>query len=336
MRGRVRVVSKIPYKIIGEEAEGDLRSGISVVVPVYNGAAHLRELVDRLGPVVASLFEDYELILVNDGSTDDSWKTISGLAQEYSWIRGIDLMRNYGQHNSLLVGIREASCELTVTMDDDLQNPPEEIPRLLERLNEGFDVVYGDPLKGGSGMWRAIASRMTRYMLQKAMGAETARRASAFRIFRTSIRKAFSGYGSPFVSIDVLLSWGTTRFGAVSVRHDPRKEGKSNYTFRKLVSHAINMMTGFSVWPLRFASMVGFAFTLFGLGVLGYVLVRYIVSGGSVPGFPFLASIIAVFSGAQLFALGIIGEYLARLHFRSMGRPYASVRNRVGFPESSP
>ena len=320
---------------MNEEAGGNLNPGISVVVPVYNSSAYLRELAERLGPVIAKLSPKYELILVNDGSRDESWKVISGLVQEFSWIRGIDLMRNYGQHNSLLVGIRAAEHDLTVTMDDDLQNPPEEIPLLLSRLSEGFDVVYGDPLKGGSGMWRALASRMTRYVLQKAMGAETARRASAFRVFRTCIRKAFSGYGSPFVSIDVLLSWGTTRFGAVSVRHDPRKEGKSNYTFRKLVSHAVNMMTGFSIWPLRFASMVGFAFTLFGLGVLGYVLTRYIASGGSIPGFPFLASIIAVFSGAQLFALGIIGEYLARLHFRSMGRPYASVRTRAGFSKAS-
>ena len=312
-----------------------MRSGISVVIPVYNGSAHLRELVDRLGPVLASLSQDYELILVNDGSKDESWQAISGLVQEFSWIRGIDLLRNYGQHNSLLVGIREASCELTVTMDDDLQNPPEEMPKLIAKLREGFDVVYGDPEKGGSGLWRSLASRLTRMVLQKAMGAETAKRASAFRAFRTSLRSAFADYASPFVSIDVLLSWGTDRFGAVSVRHDPRKLGRSNYTLAALVSHAINMMTGFSIWPLRFASLVGFALTLFGLGVLGYVLIRYIASGGSVPGFPFLASIIAIFSGAQLFALGIIGEYLARLHFRSMGRPYASVRNRVGFPKAS-
>ncbi|RJR19317.1 MAG: glycosyltransferase [Desulfobacteraceae bacterium] len=307
-----------------------MEQGISVVIPVYNGARSLTELVGRLNPVLASLASRFEIILVNDGSTDESWDTIKELADKWTWVKGIDLMRNYGQHNSLLVGIRAAAYDVVVTMDDDLQHPPEEIPRLISMLEEGFDVVYGDPLKGGSGLWRALASRLTRYVLQKAMGAETARKASAYRAFRTCIRKAFADYGSPFVSIDVLLSWGTARFGAVSVRHDPRKEGKSSYTLRKLVSHAINMMTGFSIWPLRFASLVGFAFTIFGLGVLGYVLIRYIASGGSVPGFPFLASIIAIFSGAQLFALGIIGEYLARLHFRSMGRPYVSIRRIVG------
>jgi undecaprenyl-phosphate 4-deoxy-4-formamido-L-arabinose transferase len=159
------------------------------------------------------------------------------------------------------------------------------------------------------------------------MGAETARNVSAFRAFRTPVREAFASYQGPFVSIDVLLTWATTRFAAVEVRHDSRRNGISNYTFRKLVVHALNMMTGFSTLPLQLASMVGFAFTLFGMGVLFYVVGRYLLQGGSVPGFPFLASIIALFSGAQLFALGIIGEYLARMHFRSMERPTYVVRD---------
>jgi undecaprenyl-phosphate 4-deoxy-4-formamido-L-arabinose transferase len=127
------------------------------------------------------------------------------------------------------------------------------------------------------------------------------------------------------VSIDVLLTWSTTRFAATPVRHDPRRLGASNYSFRRLVTHALNMMTGFSTLPLQFASLVGFAFTLFGAGVLVLVVVRYVIKGTSVPGFPFLASVIAIFSGAQLFALGIVGEYLARMHFRMMERPTYSV-----------
>ena len=123
------------------------------------------------------------------------------------------------------------------------------------------------------------------------------------------------------MSIDVLLTWGTNRFASVRVDHRPRYSGKSNYTFRKLAIHAINMMTGFSTLPLQIASVTGFVFTLFGLIVLAYVLIRYVMEGGSVPGFPFLASVIAIFSGAQLFALGIIGEYLARMHFRMMEKP---------------
>jgi undecaprenyl-phosphate 4-deoxy-4-formamido-L-arabinose transferase len=162
--------------------------------------------------------------------------------------------------------------------------------------------------------------------LQAAMGAATARKVSAFRLFRTHVRDAFAAYRSPNVSIDVLLTWGTTRFAAIPARHEPRTVGVSNYTFRKLVRHALNMMTGFSTLPLRLASIIGLLFTVFGFFVLVFVLGRYFLAGSSVAGFPFLASIIAIFSGAQLFALGIIGEYLARMHFRTMDRPVYTVR----------
>ena len=143
---------------------------------------------------------------------------------------------------------------------------------------------------------------------------------------RTQIRDAFSMFHNPFVSIDVLLSWGTNRFAVVRVRHDPRRLGVSNYTFRKLMVHALNMMTGFSSWPLRLASLIGFSFTLFGLAVLVFVLGRFLAQGTSVPGFPFIASLIAIFSGAQLVTLGIIGEYLARVYTRTMERPGYVVR----------
>jgi undecaprenyl-phosphate 4-deoxy-4-formamido-L-arabinose transferase len=157
------------------------------------------------------------------------------------------------------------------------------------------------------------------------MGAETARKVSAFRAFRTRLRAAFLDYRGPFLSIDVLLTWTTTRFAAVEVAHRERRYGQSNYTFRQLVAHAINMMTGFSVLPLQLASLTGFAVTFFGVAVLTYVVVQYFLRGTTVPGFPFLASVIAIFSGAQLFALGIIGEYLARMHFRMMERPTYAV-----------
>ena len=299
---------------------------MSVVVPVYNSAETLRTLASRLVDALKGKELAYELILVDDDSLDDSWSVIEGLAFEHDWIKGIQLMRNFGQHNALLCGIREAKHDIIVTMDDDLQHPPEEIPRLLGALSEDHDVVYGTPQTEQHGLFRNIASRVTKLALRTATGANIAPKVSAFRAFRTSIRKAFANYENPFVSIDVLLGWGTTRFHAIPVHHDPRASGSSNYTFSKLLIHAVNMLTGFSTWPLRFVSIVGFIFTLFGLVVLGYVLVRYLIEGGSVPGFPFLASIIATFSGAQMFALGITGEYLGRMHHRTMGRPFGVVR----------
>jgi undecaprenyl-phosphate 4-deoxy-4-formamido-L-arabinose transferase len=281
-----------------------------------------------LAEVLPRVSAQHEVILVNDGSRDRSWEVISELSSRSSTVRGLNLMRNYGQHNALLCGIRAAKYEVVVTMDDDLQHPPEEIPRLLARLEEGFDVVYGAPKVEQNGLMRALASRITRLALRTAVGSDVAKNVSAFRAFRTQLREAFAGYQSPFVSVDVLLTWATTRFGATTVVFQSRHSGSSNYTFTKLVRHALDMMTGFSTAPLQLASLIGFTCTLFGLAVFIYVFVRYCFEG-SVPGFPFLASIIAIFSGAQLFALGVIGEYLARMHFRSMKRPAYVVRTTI-------
>jgi glycosyltransferase involved in cell wall biosynthesis len=300
--------------------------GISIVIPVYNSANVLATVLERLRPVAESFGEPFELILVNDGSRDGSWSVIARLGEKYPWVRGFCLMRNYGQHNALLCGIRAARFDTVVTMDDDLQHSFEEIPRLCGRLVEGVDVVYGTPIDAQNGLLRSLAGRITRLALRTAVGSDVARNVSAFRAFRTELRDAFAEYQTPFVSVDVLLTWATTRFVAVPVPFHPRYSGTSNYTFGKLLRHAIDMMTGFSTAPLRMASLTGFGCMLFGVGVLSYVVGRYFI-GGSIPGFPFLASIIAIFSGAQLFALGVIGEYLARMHFRMMDRPAYVVRD---------
>jgi glycosyltransferase involved in cell wall biosynthesis len=286
--------------------------------------------VVRLDDVLQRSGYGLEVILVNDGSRDRSWNVIQELARRYDFVHGINLMRNYGQHNALLCGIRVARYDVILTIDDDLQHPPDEVPLLLEKLEEGFDVVYGTPAAERHGILRDIASGITKLALQNAMGAQTARHASAFRVFRTQLRDAFADYHGSFVSIDVLLTWGSTRFTSVPVRHEKRRIGESNYTFRKLLTHAMNMLTGFSVVPLQLASMLGFVMTLFGMATLLYVLVQMAIHGRAVPGFAFLASLISIFSGAQMFALGIIGEYLARMHFRSMLKPSFSVREQIG------
>lgn len=302
---------------------------LSVVVPVYRSEGSLVELTNRLRGVFAGWPSSVEILLVEDDGGDGSWNLIVELAREDPRIRGFRHSRNYGQHNALLTGIREAHNEIVVTLDDDLQNPPEEIPKLLSALDDGYDVVYGTPRREQHGIFRDIASTVTKIALQGAMGVDIARKVSAFRVFRTELREAFAEYNNPNVQIDVLLTWGTTRFGAVAVQHDARTVGSSNYTVRKLVRHAMNMATGFSVLPLQVASIVGFLFTLLGIGLLVYVVGGYFIHGTTVAGFPFLASMIALFSGAQMFALGIIGEYLARIHLRSMGQPASVLRDRT-------
>src|SRR5688572_11945610 len=213
-----------------DTGHGHLAPGVSVVVPVYNGAQTLPALVVEVAAVFEPSGTPYEIIFVNDCSPDDSWRVISELVDRGPHVRGIDLMRNYNQHNALLCGIRGARYDVVVTMDDDQQHPASEIPRLLERLEAGYDVVYGAPARLPHGVLRNLASTITKMALQSGMGAETARRVSAFRAFRTRIRRAFETFHGSFVSIDVLLTWGASRFTHVFVEHRPRAIGESNYT----------------------------------------------------------------------------------------------------------
>ena len=308
--------------------EKDLKPSASVIIPVYNGAETITQLTERLLKVLPDLFTDYEIILVDDCSPDDSWNVIKSLqSANPDKVRVIHLARNFGQHNATLCGIRAARYEICITMDDDLQHPPEQLPLLVCELEKGYDVVYAVPKKMPHSWWRNLGSKMTKIILGKIMGIPI-REIGAFRVFKTYLRNAFADYRSPEVYIDPLLAWGTKNFSHVYVEEDKREIGESNYSFAKLVKASLLILTGYSTAPLRFASMLGFLFMLFGFAVLIYVLV-VTLSLGSTPGFPFLASIISIFAGVQLFTLGIIGEYLARVYDRASDRPPYVVRESV-------
>ena len=302
-------------------------TSISVIIPVYNSADIVHLVIESLAQVLPTLTPNFEAILVEDGSPDASWEAVAGLARKYPWVRGIRMMRNYGQHNALLCGIRQARYDIIVTMDDDMQHPAEELPRMIAELTPDVDVVYGSPEEERHGVLRDLASQVTKLVLQSTMGAETARNISAYRVFRTVLRQAFIDFHGPYVNLDVLLTWATRRFKRLLVPHRDRAKGTSNYTLRKLITHTFNMVTGFSTLPLQIASMVGFILTVFGALLLFYLIViRVLIFQYEVPGFTFLASMISIFAGTQLFILGIIGEYLARMHFRLMDKPAYVVR----------
>jgi glycosyltransferase involved in cell wall biosynthesis len=299
----------------------NLPDGVSVVVPVYNAEKTIALVCEQAVEALDGSGRPFEIVLVEDRGSDGSWELIRELAAADPRIRGIRLGRNFGQHCAVLCGLRAARYAFCVTLDDDLQHPPAEMLKLVEVLESGYEVVYGSPIRQQHGLFRNLASRMTKLALQGAMGATTAGNASAFRALRTQVRDAFADFRGPYVAIDVLLTWGTSSFTSVPVRHEPRREGASNYNVFQLVVHAFNMLTGFTTVPLQLASLIGFTVTIFGMGVLVYVLYMYSVYGHAVPGFTFLASLITVFSGTQLFAIGMIGEYLGRMHFRLMDKP---------------
>ena len=270
------------------------------------------------------------MILVDDGSGDDTWLAIEELAAEHTWVRGLALLRNYGQHNAILAGLREARLPYVLTIDDDLQNPPDQVRHLVAALHDGIDLVYGTPREHPHGAARNISSRLTKRMMAVALGSEVHPRSSAFRLFRRELVDASGSVQDPFVSIDVLLSWATTRIAVVEVEFAARESGESGYGFRRLATHAINMITGYSTRPLRWVSLMGFLCATFGFALLAYVIARFALGDSDVAGFTFLAAAITLFSGVQLLSLGVLGEYLGRMHFRSMGRPPFVVRAHTG------
>lgn len=302
--------------------------GVTVVVPVYQSSRTLEPLCDRIAAAVTD--RPWEILLVDDGSDEQTWREVCRLSERAN-VLGMRLSRNAGQHAALLAGVRQARFDITVTLDGDLQNPPEEIPRLLEALHgQSVDLVYGWTPVAAHRWWRRKGSSLLRQSILRILGAKGTDRIGPFRAFRTRLREGFSGSVGPGVSLDALLSWTTTRADWVPVAHAAREDGQSGYTFRMLSKFALDVITGYSTAPLKMVTRLGVLSAFFGLGVLVYVVGGYLIRGTSVAGFPFVASLIALFSGAQMLSIGILGEYLGRTHVRVMGRPAYVIAETVG------
>jgi glycosyltransferase involved in cell wall biosynthesis len=302
--------------------------GVSVVIPCYRSRESLPPLISRLIPVLRDLTQLHEVILVVDGSPDDTAQVARNIAATVgrSVVRVVELRRNYGQHNALLAGVAVARFDVVVTMDDDLQHRPEQIPALVAPLADtGVDLVYGVPIDEEHGWLRSQASRSVKSALAMA-GVPNAQDVSAFRAFRSDLREAFNHVSDPFVSLDVVLSWATTSVRRVPVQMDQRETGRSGYTLRGLMRHALNMATGYSVLPLRLVTWLGLVVSAFGLVAFASVIYLNWTGQIQVAGFTTVVAMLGLLSGTMMLSLGIIGEYLGRLHVRSMQRPAYLVR----------
>jgi len=296
--------------------------GVSIVIPVFNSNESLTSVVDECHKTMLGLILDYEILLVDDGSSKLTWQTVNGLVESDSKVTGLRLGRNFGQHSALLAGVRAARYDYTITLDDDLQNPPDQIPVLLEPLfKNSTDVVYGVPRETAQSGWRRLSGRWVRGVLTKALGVPEAADLSSFRGFKTSLRDGFAVNLGPGVSLDALLAWTTNKFSSVEVHHAEREHGTSNYSLKKLIRFALDTVTGYTTVPLRVVSILGFATAGFGFLLMSFFVLLPFFQGVSIQGFPFLASTIILFAGIQLITLGVVGEYLSRMHFRVMNKP---------------
>lgn len=295
--------------------------GTSIIIPTYGRCYRLREVVEGTIEEISSGDSDYELIIIDDNPDDSEWESILSICSDNPGTRAIKLSRNFGQHNALLCGIRAATKEICITIDDDMQHPPSEIKILLGTLKSfNADLVYGNPKTPRHKKHRNISSKIAKRLIQLSSGKPSGE-ISSFRAFKTELRSSFTRFESEKVSIDVLLSWSTSKILSVAVAHSPRAKGDSGYSFRSLARHTVNMMIGFSSTPLRVASYMGIITGGIGLVGLAFTIVNWAIVGSAVPGFTFLATVITLFSGVQLICAGIIGEYILRLYQISIKKP---------------
>ena len=293
---------------------------LSAVVPVYRSAATLPELCERLSKSLASISDDFEVIFVEDAGGDDAWDVITKLAQSDSRVKGVQLSRNFGQHAATICGISKANGEWIVTIDDDLEQAPEFIPLLYRKAQEGFALVYGVYSQRTHATWRNLTSEVGRRMLRAAIP-NLNYDYTSFRVIQRHTAMALIGFDSPFPFVDGYLSWVTNRYATVPVEHNSRKHSRSNYNFRKLVAHMINIFVTFSDLPLKFATWAGLGAFLAGVLWLVTIVLRRVLGGISVSGYASIMAGIIAFGGLQLLILGILGEYLGRIFEEAKGRP---------------
>lgn len=308
---------------------------LSIIIPVYGPPDTLADLIGGIQAVAQKINLSWEVLFVDDGSPFGAWDVLEKLHAEYpDRVQIIQLMRNFGQHNALMCGFRFARGQFIVTMDEDGQHPPEAIPKLLETLQtSGADVVYGVPGKRNHPWWRNLGAWLVIRFFQLALHTRVV--PSAFRIMRSEVADAIRRYPYHFTHIDGLIVWNTTQIAQVEVEHRPRQVGRSGYSFRKLLTLALNVFTNFSLVPLQVASVIGFLAAVGGL-LLGLVyLVLWLVGQIAVPGYASTIVAILVLGGLQLLALGILGEYLGRVHLNLNQRPQYTIRKILSGSSSS-
>ena len=306
---------------------------LSVVIPVYNEKDNLDELIQRCLDTCRKIKKSFEIILVDDGSTDASTKKITNMSnQNPGEIIGVLLNRNYGQHAAVMAGFEQSTGSIIVTLDADLQNPPEEIPRLVQKAEEGADVVGSVRIDRRDVLFRRLASSMINKLTQQATGVAMHDYGCMLRAYRRHIVDAMLQCHERSTFIPVLANTFARHTAEIEVKHQARCNGDTKYGLWKLINLQFDLMTCVTTFPLRLLSILGTLVSCFGMGLAGYILVMRLIFGSvwAVDGVFTLFAFLFIFIGAQFIGMGLLGEYIGRIYHDVRARPRYFVRNVIG------
>jgi undecaprenyl-phosphate 4-deoxy-4-formamido-L-arabinose transferase len=304
---------------------------ISVVIPVYNEEANLRELGERLIHTLTAMGRPFEIIFVDDGSTDRSWQVLSDLNREHPLhIRALQFHRNFGQHQAIFAGFQAARGQVMVTLDADLQNPPEEIPRLVAKLEEGYDTVGGWRENRQDSLFRRLPSQLVNYVMSRVTGVKLRDYGCMLRAYRREVVDSINQCQESSSFIPALANLFSHRVAEIPVGHAERERGASKYSLIKLLRLNFDLMTGFSNLPIHLVGFMGVAIAFLGLVFGLFLFIRRIFVGPEVEGVFTLFAILFVFVGLNTLGLALIGEYVGRIYREVRGRPRFVIRQTLG------
>ncbi|OGW31476.1 MAG: hypothetical protein A2X54_03485 [Nitrospirae bacterium GWF2_44_13] len=300
----------------------------SIIIPVYNEEENVSELHRRLGTVMERL-GTYEIIFVDDGSSDKSWQIIKDLHEKDSRVKGLSFSRNFGHHIAITAGMDHAQGKAIILMDGDLQDPPEEIPKLLKKFNEGYELVYGIRKEKKDSILKRFASFVFWWFINSFSGINIPRNQTLLRIFDRKILDALNSMRERSRFIHGMIAWTGFKTAMQEVEHAPRERGKSKYNVIKLFRLAFNAITSFSTFPLRLATYIGLLSSGIGLFYSLYFIYKKLFLGIPVLGYASIIVAVLFVGGIQLLMLGIIGEYIGRVYQEVQARPIYIIKEHI-------